>query len=410
MISRVFIRPFVASKHALILKACIPRHFLVPSGGHLSFFLILALSALLFPACSGIPVKPGTYGPDMETPHPEAAEFVRLDQEVPGEMFTPGTEKTSTRYASQEQVETFSAGTSTDYFLGPGDKFSFQVRGRQDISVEQVIVSPDGFVSLPRIGIMKIEGMSLKQATDHIIKNLKNYYEHPDVTLVMLEYNNNKAYVLGRVANPGAVHFDGPGTVLEALALAGGLPADTQKTFLNRCMIVRGNELVMWIDLRDLLENGNMALNARLQNGDVVFIPQSEDAVAYVMGEVINPGLLLLRTELTVLDAIMNAGGMTRNADPGEVFLVRSHQGTGMVEEIDFTAFIQRGDLRKNYVLREGDILYVGERGMSRFNYFITQLLPSMQVIDFTLETAERFGAMQELRRKIWGQEGFISN
>jgi polysaccharide biosynthesis/export protein len=225
----------------------------------------------------------------------------------------------------------------------------------------------------------------------------------------MRQFNNNKAYVLGRVANPGAVHFHGPGTVLEALALAGGLPADTQKSFLSRCMIVRGNEMVVWIDLRELLEGGNMALNARLQNGDVIYIPQSEDSVAYVMGQVLTPGVLLLRSEMTVLDALMNAGGVTTNADPEQIYLVRTQQEGGVVEQIDLNAFVARGDLRKNHVLREGDILYVGERGISRFNYFMTQLLPAMKAIDFTLDAAERFGLMQQLRIKLWGQEGFVN-
>ncbi len=372
------------------------------------------LMTLFLAACAHPKIKPGVYGPDVE--HAEVleadmgkAEYVRLDQEVPDTLFTPGTAKTSAEYATADQVADFSADVSMTYRLGPGDRFSFFVRGREDISVSEVIVSPDGQVALPRVGLLAVEGMSLAEATDRMRSALEVYYEFPDVTLVMRQFNNNKAYVLGRVANPGAVHFHGPGTVLEALALAGGLPADTQKSFLSRCMIVRGNEMVVWIDLRELLEGGNMALNARLQNGDVIYIPQSEDSVAYVMGQVFTPGVLLLRSEMTVLDALMNAGGITANADPEQIYLVRTQQEGGVVVQIDLNAFVARGDLRKNHVLREGDILYVGERGISRFNYFMTQLLPSMRAIDFTLDTAERFGLMQQLRIKIWGQEGFVN-
>lgn len=370
---------------------------------------VLLLAWLGMGGCASPRVEPGVYAPDANAAAPEAASYVRTDQPVPEGLFTPSTDKPSSSYASVDDVADFSADISPQYRLGPGDRFSFLVRGREDISVDTVIVSPDGQVALPRVGILEIQGLTVEQASARITTVLERYYDHPDLTLVMQEYNNNKVFVLGRVANPGAVHFHGPGTVLEALALAGGLPVDTQKSFLSRCMIVRGNELVLWIDLRDLLENGNMALNARLQNGDVLFIPQSDDSVAYVMGQVFTPGVLLLRSEMTVLDALMNAGGLTENADPQQVFLVRTQQEGGVVEQIDLAAFVMHGDLRKNHVLREGDILFVGERGISRFNYFMTQLLPSMKAIDFTLNAAERFGLMQQLRVKIWGQEGFVN-
>jgi polysaccharide biosynthesis/export protein len=375
--------------------------------------LLLAVVVIVPVAgCTQPTVEPGVYGPDttiLDAQTTEDAEYVRLDQDIPEGLFRPGTAKASKQYATEEDVNSISADVSSTYRLGPGDRFSFLVSGREDISVASVIVSPDGQVALPRVGILDVQGLSLKEATAQMREILEQYYDFPDVTLVMQEFNNNKVFVLGRVANPGAVHFHGPGTVLEALALAGGLPADTQKSFLSRCMIVRGNELVIWINLRDLLENGNMALNARLRNGDLIYIPQGEDAVAYVMGQVYSPGVLLLRSEMSVLDALMQSGGLTSDADPAKVYLVRPQQGTGVVEEIDLTAFIQSGDLRKNMVLQEGDILYVPERGISRFNYFLTQLLPSMEVIDFTLNAAERFGAMQQLRNKLWGQEGFVN-
>ena len=65
--------------------------------------------------------------------------------------------------------------------------------------------------------------------------------------------------------------------------------------------------------------------------------------------------------------------------------------------------------LRQNFVLKDGDILYVDERGSSKFNYYLSKLLPSMDVVDFSIRTAESFGAMQQLRKKMWDQEGFVN-
>ena len=311
-------------------------------------------------------------------------------------------------YASVKQVEAFGGAAQQEYRLGPGDKFAFIVRGRPEISREEIVVSPDGEVALPRAGVVNVAGRSLKNVTQELQNTLKQHYEDPEVTLVMKVFANNRVFVLGRVANPGAVPFNGRGSLLEALSLAGGLPVDTGKSFLSRCMIVRGSEMVVWVDLRDLLENGNMALNAKLQNGDVIFIPQSEDQLAYVMGQVVQPGVHVLRSSQTVLDAVMSRGGPSREADVSKVILARQVQGRGIIEQIDLRDILTKGDMRKNYTLKDGDIVYVGESGASRVNYYITRLLPSMQVVDFALRTAESTGALAELRRKLWGQEGFV--
>ncbi len=358
-------------------------------------------AALLAGACSGPRV--GVY--DART---AGESFRRESNAVPAGIFVPSQQAASKTYATTNEVAKFSAAADQGYKLGPGDKFSFVVRGRPDISREEIIVSPDGEVALPRVGVINVAGRSLSEVTTQLNQHLRKFYDDPEVTLVMRQYANNKVFVLGRVANPGAVNFQGRGSLLEALALSGGLPTDTAKSFLSRCMIVRGSEMVIWINLRDLLENGNMALNARLQNGDVVFIPQSDDQLAYVMGAVLQPGVLVLRSTMTVLDAVMGRGGPTKDADVSEVYLARQVDGKGVVESIDLNALVTKGDMRKNYVLKEGDIVYVSQRGASKFNYYMTQLFPSMTVVDFALRSSESFGAMAELRNKLWGQQGFV--
>jgi polysaccharide export outer membrane protein len=364
----------------------------------------LSIALLGLTACRSAPKRAAVFsapGPDKR--------FVVTTNAVPDQLFTAEIKSPAKQYAAQDVVSNFSANAVSVYHLGPGDKFAFLVRGRADISLPSVIVSPDGDVALPLAGILHVGGRTLREVTDQVRTLLAENYDKPEVTLVMQEYNNNEVFVLGRVAKPGAVHMGGQSTLLEALSLAGGLPVDTQKSFLSRCMIVRGKELALWIDLAELLDNGNLALNARLQNGDLIFIPQSDDQVAHVMGEVNSPGVLLLRSQLTVLDAVTHAGGLTKNANLRHAFLVRAKGEQGVVQDIDLNEIILRGDLRRNYVLRDGDILYVSETGMSKFNYFMTQLLPAMKAIDFTLTNAERIGAMAELRAKLWGQSGFVN-
>ena len=348
---------------------------------------LLMISALLT-SCKT--TDPGTYALEED-----GDEYQLMTNGVAPTVFERETRTQLTGYASKKEVEIFSNQTEDYYHLGPGDTFEFIVRGRPDISVKDVIVSPDGKVALPRAGIVDVKECSLEAVTKIITERLTRFYEEPEVTLVMKEYNNNKVYVLGRVANPGIVKFHGQGNLLEALSLAGGLPVDQTRSWLSRCMIVRGKDVIIWVNLQDLLDNGNMALNAKLRNGDVIYIPQSLDQVAYVMGEVESPGPMQLRSQMTLLDAIMYRGGYTDDATVDHIFLVRGHgKESGAVEEINLKTMYTQGDFRKNYVLNDGDIVFVPKKGIVKYNYYVKQLLPTMSVLDFSLDAAESLGAL----------------
>lgn len=358
-----------------------------------------ALAALcLLAGCTAIPVKEGVYEEGKK-----ADTYVPAKNLKPGQYFTAEMKTSSRDFASGDKIKDASAKIDNDYRLGPGDHFAFLVRGREDISREEIIVAPDGEVALPRVGIMNVKGRTLRELTGEFTKALGAYYDKPEVTLVMKAYNNNRVFVLGRVANPGAVSFQGQGTLLEALSLAGGLPADTAKSFLSRCMIVRGKDLVMWIDLKELLEQGNMNLNARLQNGDVIFIPQSEDQIAFVLGEVRNPGVVPLRSQLTLMDAVMTAGGPTKGANMRDIFLVRQIDNKGVVERINFKELVGHANFSKNYILRAGDLIYLPETGLSKLNYFTSQIAPFFTVVGVTANTISGFGFLNGLSAALYG-------
>lgn len=338
----------------------------------LSFGMLLLLGST---GCSA-PPKAAVYAP------PKLGKpYAPVKGLKPGEFFKAELDASSKDFATGKKVTIESAKLDGRYRFGPGDRFAFLVQGRENISREEIIIGPDGEVALPQVGIVQIKGLTLKDATDLLTKKLSEHYDNPVVTLVMKTYANNRVFVLGRVANPGAITFQGPGTLLEALSLAGGLPADQAKSFLSRCMIVRGNNLVMWIDLKELLERGNMALNAGLQNGDVIFIPQSEDQLAYVLGEVKTPGVVALRSELTLLDAVLGSGGPTKNANIRSVYLVRQVEGRGVVQKVNLQELVSRADFRANYVLQDGDLIYIPDNALGKINYVASQLAPALTVV-----------------------------
>lgn len=289
--------------------------------------------------------------------------------------------KSKELYASPEAVEAFSRMVDDQYRIGPGDILKLQVWNRPEITNPNVVVGPDGAVTVNRIGVVHIGGKTVDQAAKEISSRLGAFYERPEVALSVEKFNNNKAFVLGRVTSPGVVHFPGRGSLLEALALAGGLPVLQKDAFLTKCSIIRGRDTIIWVDLRDLLNNGNIALNARLQNNDIVFIPESEDELIYVMGEVKNPGAIRLKSTLTFMDALMMSGGPTREASMENIYLVRFDGKQGNVIQISLKDMLNTGNMSANYALKANDVIYVDQTGMSKFNYALQQIMPSLQIL-----------------------------
>ena len=186
------------------------------------------------------------------------------------------------------------------------------------------------------------------------------------------------------------------------MALAGGLTKQEPNSYLKKCSIIRGREVVIWIDLEDLLDNGNMALNASIRNNDVVFVPRAEEEMAFVMGEVANPGAIQLKRGVSLVKGIMLAGGLTSDANPEMVFILRQNGDKGYVRKIDLKQILERGELIQNYELLPDDIIYVGPKGIRKFNYAMEQLLPTLRVLNLATMINQSYAYTEELRQQVW--------
>lgn len=311
-------------------------------------------------------------------------------------------------FSNKETVFAVSEALPDDYLLGAGDVLSLDVWNRPKLSDPHIVVAPDGKITVMRIGVVHVGGRSIDDVIYEIETRLQHFYKSPEVRLSITTYKNNKAFVLGRVTNPGLIEFSGRGTLLEALARAGGLPILSEKSFLTKCAIIRGKKQILWIDLRDLLQNGNMALNARIYNDDIIFIPESENEVVYIMGEVLVPGAIQLKSEMTYLDALMFSGGPTKSADLSETFVIRFEDGKRRIRRVNLRRMLEEGDGSQNFVLHGNDVIYVSETGMASFNYAMQKILPALEVLNLGTSVLERFGVMENLRGRWYGTEGFV--
>ncbi len=287
--------------------------------------------------------------------------------------------KTEIPFATPEIIRMHEANMVREYRIGPGDVIRVDIWNRPKLTGEHV-VGPYGHITLSMHGEFKIGGLKRNAAAAVISKIYRKYYDDPITTVTVLKFLNNKVYVLGRVSNPGIVHFTGGGTLLEAMAMAGGLPTRDKTIVLSKCYIIRGKDQIIWIDLLQLLHKANINLNIRLANNDIIYIPESMDAAVFVMGEVKNPGSYQIQTAgLSILDAINLAGGPTEDANVRKIRLIRDMKEREGVKLVNLDNMLARGDFSSNYLLRDNDIIYIPRRGIAEFNYYLRQIDPFLR-------------------------------
>ena len=279
-----------------------------------------------------------------------------------------------TKFADRMTIESLNASVSEAYRMGPGDLVEVRMWSDERVSGEHLI-DPTGHIAIPILGEFELAGKTRKEAQQMLEEAFAERYVNPLVHFGIREYHNNRVFVLGRVGTPGMINFRGRPNLLEALSLAGAIPAGDRENHLQRCAVIRGSDQIIWVDLNELLVGGNMSLNLALTNSDVVYIPDVRDPLVYVMGEVRDPGVYRITAEMSFLDALMQAGGLTEDGKKRNVALIRQVEGQAQVTKINMSAFY-RGDYSKNFLLRDGDILYVRRKSLARLEYLLSAISP----------------------------------
>jgi polysaccharide export outer membrane protein len=163
-----------------------------------------------------------------------------------------------------------SAALSEEYRLGPGDKLRIEVYKDAQMS-QSVQVRPDGKITLPLIGDIEAATRTPIELRDMIATSLKEYVTNPTVTVIVVEATAATAYVVGEVNHPGAVNLQAPLTIMQALAVAGGLKdfADAK----NIRVLRKGPSGVQKISFnyKEAIKSTDAAIY--LRPGDTVVVP-----------------------------------------------------------------------------------------------------------------------------------------
>ncbi len=159
------------------------------------------------------------------------------------------------------------------YEILPGDVMQISVWKEEDL-MREVLVRPDGGISFPLAGEIPTKGKTPAQVRAEIAKKLEKYIPEPEVNVAVLQTQGNKAYVVGKVARPGAVLMDQDLDVMQALSVAGGT---TTFAKLDEIKILRrnsnGTEVAIPFDYTKVQDGEALETNIVLKQGDVVVVP-----------------------------------------------------------------------------------------------------------------------------------------
>ena len=267
---------------------------------------------------------------------------------------------------------------SAGYHIGPGDVLSLKIfAGGEEQHTAQLTVSSQGTINVPFIGSIKAEGLTVSQLEKSITEPLAaDYLVDPEVTITVNEYHSLQYYISGAVGAPGLYEMKSQPTLMELIAKAGGLTANrgniayilrpSEKSSAAKTKSADSNSATspQKVDLKKLLDQGDMSQNIVLQSGDVVYVPLSTslnlaESKIYVEGEVQDPGAYDYQEGMTALSACIMAGGFSKFAAPNRARIIRQDGDEQKVIKIDLDD-VKMGKIQDIKIL-PGDRIHIPE-------------------------------------------------
>ncbi len=247
-----------------------------------------------------------------------------------------------------------------------GDLLELTVPQRQELDYRMTI-DGDGNVELPVIGTIHLEGMTLNEAEENVLRRMREYY--PSVRQIRLglvgEEARRLAYVQGQVVAPGKYEFREAPTIWEAIREAGGATANASLETVRLIRAGEEGEKTDIINVQTAIDFGDFDSLPVLRPGDTIIVPERSmshqgSGAVNVIGGVMNPAPYILTGDKRLVDAIIAAGGAVDNADLGKVAIIRTKpDGGSLTIEVDFEKYLKEGDMRHNPPIYPNDTVSV---------------------------------------------------
>jgi polysaccharide biosynthesis/export protein len=174
--------------------------------------------------------------------------------------------------AASDRAAATAVPLPADYVIGPEDVLGV-VFWRDQEMTSDVTVRPDGMVTLPLLGDLAAAGLTPEALRDQIQKAATKYMQDPNVTILVKQINSRKVFITGEVTTPGAYPLTGPRTVMQLIAVAGGLTEFADGKNITVMRAEEGRTRSFKFNYKDVAKGVKLDQNIQLKPGDTVVVP-----------------------------------------------------------------------------------------------------------------------------------------
>jgi polysaccharide export outer membrane protein len=219
-----------------------------------------------------------------------------------------------------------------EYMIGADDVLQIKVYGYDDLSTSER-VSENGRIIFPLIGEVEVGGKTEFEVARNITQLLAQggFIQNASVSVTVYEYKNQQVSVLGQVRAPGIYVLKSKNTLIEMIAMAGGLTELGD----DRVIITRqidGKPVKQEVNLRTTLESPENSQTILIERGDIIFVPKVP--MFYIFGEVQRAGSFRLEPDMTVAQAVSLGGGLTPRGTLRDI-VIKRRDANGVSKEIE---------------------------------------------------------------------------
>jgi polysaccharide export outer membrane protein len=248
-------------------------------------------------------------------------------------------------------------GQASKLVIGPGDLLHIQVFDTPEME-QHVRVSDSGDAAVEFLGNVHLAGRPPAEAAREIERRLVEgkIVQHPQVTVFIDQYATQNVSVLGEVHQPGSYQITAPRSVIDILAMAGGVTPIADRNITIKRHGLDGEKVSYFLS-----NDANAAFDKTVlvYPGDTVLVEKA--GIVYVLGDVKNPGGYTMddnRSQLTTLQIIAQAGGLNKTAVPEHARLIRKNPDGSLNETRIQISRMQKGK-DMDVALEAGDIVFV---------------------------------------------------
>ena len=175
--------------------------------------------------------------------------------------------------ATQPAVAAAVVPTEPGFTIGPEDVLGVLVWRDQEVSGD-VTVRPDGMITLPLVRDVKAAGLTPGELADRIQEAVREFVTDASVTVVVRQMNSRRVFITGEVARPGAYSLGAPMTVMQLIAIAGGLTEFAEAKSISILRVEAGRTKTFPFNYKDVAQGKKAQQNIALKPGDTVVVPE----------------------------------------------------------------------------------------------------------------------------------------